>query len=148
MSLPLLGLSLSLWLVCPSTRYDWMRPSCRLGACYSSYSSNSLWNSTHQVAQQMKCFCCYGQWRIWQWIWKYADDSTLNSNSSAFRRGNVSITAPTGCFTGFPMMQGFHLEYDVKLILSRVMVTIVSETTLQSCFSNKTRINFFVYDNT
>jgi hypothetical protein len=52
-------------------------------------------NSARQAIEQMKCFCCYGQWRKWQWIWKYADGSTWKSNSTEFRAATVSMLPPS-----------------------------------------------------
>lgn len=123
---------------------DWTRPSCRLGSSIQPRSPR--WIAARQAAEQMKCFCRYGQWRKWQWIWKYADESTWNSNSSEFRRGSVSITAlaqhpppplhPPASFTGFPvMLEGISPWRWCEIMLSGAMDTMCVWDHTTGCVS-------------
>lgn len=135
---------------------DWTRPSCRLGS--SIQPRPPRWIAACQAAEQMKCFCCYGQWRKWQWIWKYADESTWNSNSTEFRRGSVSITAPAqhppppplhppASFTGFPvMLEGISPWRLCEIMLSGVNgYNVCLRPHDRLCFSNRGGFSLFFF---
>lgn len=92
---PSLCLSLSGWRACPLPVIGRGFP-----AGLALLLNRSLLYSVLLAAEQMKCICCYGQWRKWQWIQKYADDSTWNSSCTECRRGSVS----TASLQKFPMM--------------------------------------------
>lgn len=67
------------------------------------YWADPRWIATVKRRTRWSVFCCYGQWRRWQRVWKYADDATWNSYSSEFRRGSVS-TSPLYPLSRFPIM--------------------------------------------
>lgn len=116
------------------------------------YLAGPRWISACQAAEQMKCFCCYGQWREWQWIWKCADDSTRCSTSSEFRRGSFHQIPPRDGppfptpSQGFPWCwQGFHLRDDVKLCCQGHWVQCASGTLTGCDFQTTPRFHLFLF---
>lgn len=143
LTFPPLRLSLSkAWYACSHPVIGWGLP-----AGSALLFSWSLLNIARQAVEHMKCFCCYGQWRKWQWIWKCADDSTWNSTSSEFRGGcfhQIPHPLPDS-FTGFPHAVGrdFSSEMMWNYIVQGNGYNVCLRPARQAVFFKQRWISFF-----